>query len=91
MVCNGQMDGWTDKKSDMGAPPKNTLQKKSCNSKLKEKCYINERSHLATEKIFVLHHSFPLCRIINGVKMGHHAISNIIIQCSPMLPMVNCK
>ena len=33
------------------------MTKQSRNSKLKEKYYINEKTHLATEKIFVLHHS----------------------------------
>ena len=39
---------------------KNHITKKSGNSKLKEKCYINEKNHLATEKIFVLHHSLKI-------------------------------
>ena len=39
---------------------KSTLQKKSRNSKLKEKYYINEKTHLATEKNLVLHHSLKI-------------------------------
>ena len=36
---------------------KKHITKKSSNSKLKGKCYINEKTNLATEKEFVLHHS----------------------------------
>ena len=39
---------------------KSTLQKKSGNSKLKEKCYLNEKTHSATEKDFVLQHSLKI-------------------------------
>ena len=46
------MNNQSNKSSNIS---KNTLQKKSRNSKWKEKYYINEKSHLATEKIFVLH------------------------------------
>ena len=42
---------------------KNLITKKPRNCKLEEKCYINENTHLATEKKFVLHHSWKL---ING-------------------------
>ena len=34
------------------------------NRRKKEKYYINKKTHLATEKIFVLHHSL---KIINGL------------------------
>ena len=36
------------------------ITKKSHNSKLKEKYYINEKAHLATKTIFVLHHSLKI-------------------------------
>ena len=36
---------------------KKRITKKSRNSKLKEKYYIDKKNHLATEKKFVLHHS----------------------------------
>ena len=39
---------------------KKHITKKSRNSKLKEKCYINKTTHLATEKKFVLHHSLKI-------------------------------
>ena len=39
---------------------KKHITKMSRNSKLKEKYYINEKIHLATEKIFVLHHSLKI-------------------------------
>ena len=39
---------------------KSTLQKKSRNSKLKEKYYINKKAHLATKTIFVPHHSLKI-------------------------------
>ena len=39
---------------------KKHIKKKPRNSKLKEKYYINEKTHLATEKIFVLHHSLTI-------------------------------
>ena len=41
---------------------KSTLQKRSRNSKLKEKYYVNEKTHLATEKNFVLHHSLKITK-----------------------------
>ena len=39
---------------------KKYITKKSHNSKLKEKCYINEKTHVAPKKIFVLHHSLRI-------------------------------
>ena len=36
------------------------ITKKSRNSKLKEKYYINEKTHLTTEKKFLLHHSLKI-------------------------------
>ena len=39
---------------------KKHIKKKSRNSKLKEKYYINEKTHLATEKDFILHHSLRI-------------------------------
>ena len=39
---------------------KRHITKRSRNSKLKEEYYINEKTHLAPEKIFVLHHSLKI-------------------------------
>ena len=39
---------------------KKHITKKSRNSKLKEKYYINEKTHLATEKKFVFQHSLKI-------------------------------
>ena len=39
---------------------KKQITKKSCNSKLKEKDSMNEKTHLATEKIFVSQHSLKI-------------------------------
>ena len=39
---------------------KKCITKKSRNSKLKEKCCINEKAHLDTEKEFVLQHSLKI-------------------------------
>ena len=41
---------------------KKHITKKSRNSKLKEKYYINEKTHLATEKNFVLHYSLKISK-----------------------------
>ena len=38
------------------------------NIKLKEKCYIN-KTHLATEKIFVLHHSLKINKQVGPNKL----------------------
>ena len=39
---------------------KKHITKKSCNSKLKEKHYRNEKTHIATEKDFILQHSLKI-------------------------------
>ena len=39
---------------------KKHITKKICNSKLREKYHINEKTHLATEKFFLLHHSLKI-------------------------------
>ena len=39
---------------------KKHITKKSRNCKLKEKYYINKKTHLATEKKLVLHHSLKI-------------------------------
>ena len=39
---------------------KKYITKKICNSKLREKYYINKKTHLATEKKLVLHHSLKI-------------------------------
>ena len=39
---------------------KKHVTKKSCSSKLEEKYYINEKTHFATEKDFILQHSLKI-------------------------------
>ena len=46
---------------------KKHVTKKSHNSKLKDKYYINEKTHLAIGKIFVIHHSLKMNKWGEGV------------------------
>ena len=56
---------------------------------MKEKYYINEKTHLATEKIFVLHHSLKINKVVMGGGGGggsrcfpsHHVENQLHNQC----------
>ena len=66
---------------------KKHITKKSRNSKLKEKYYINEKTHLAAEKKFVLHHSLRINKrgflISSGLEEGRGSEKNQKINNRP--------
>ena len=71
---------------------KKHITKKSRNSKLKEKYYINEKTHLATEKNFALHHSLKIHkrvgRGLNKLRRGRGSEKNRKINKLPPSPFI---